>query len=379
MKTIQTHGCQMIKIPAFVEKLIPYKAGKPISELAREKNLTRIVKLASAENPLGSSPKALKAIEAAISGLNRYSDPASYDLVQAIAKRYDVQPHHIICGHGTDSLLAYIVSAFTEEGDEIITCEGTFIGIYVSISKTGRRLIKLPLKDYGFDLDSIAEAINEKTSMIYLANPNNPTGTMFTASEFEAFMERVPDHIMVILDEAYTDYASEFPGYPNGVRYDYENLVITRTLSKAQGLAGLRIGFAVGPDKVIEALYKVKLPFEPNLLAQQAGIAALDDVEFLDRTIDLNRRSLILLKENFERIGIPQVETHTNFILILMPSETDASRFAEECANRGLIVRHVDKFGVPNGVRVNSGTIDETQFAIEIMEEVYQLILNKVE
>lgn len=367
----------MIKIPRFVEQLIPYKAGKPIAELAREKNLTRIVKLASAENPLGSSPKALKAIQEALSGLNRYSDPASYDLVQAIAEKYSVQPNHIICGHGTDSLLAYIVSAFTEEGDEIITCEGTFIGIYVSISKTGRKLIKLPLKDYGFDLESLRGAINENTSMIYLANPNNPTGTMFLDKEFEAFMAEVPDHIMVILDEAYTDYAKEFEGYPNGIRYDYENLVITRTLSKAQGLAGLRIGFAVGPDKVIEALYKVKLPFEPNLLAQQAGIAALDDDEFLKRTLELNHRSLKMLRENFDRIGIPQVKTHTNFILTLMPTESDAALFAEECANRGLIVRHVDKFGVPNGVRVNSGTMEETEFAVPIMEEVYQIILNQ--
>lgn len=369
----------MIKIPDFVEKLIPYKAGKPIAELAREKNLTRIVKLASAENPLGSSPKALKAIEAALSDLNRYADPASYDLVQAIAAHYSVQPNHIICGHGTDSLLAYIVSAFTEEGDEIITSAGTFIGIYVSISKTGRKLIKLPLKDYGFDLDALSEAITENTSMIYLANPNNPTGTMFSSQEFEAFMDKVPDHIMVILDEAYTDYASEYENYPNGVRYDYENLVITRTLSKAHGLAGLRIGFAVGPDKVIEALYKVKLPFEPNLLAQQAGIAALDDDVFLRRTIDLNRESLGALAQAFERIGIPQVKTHTNFILTLMPSQVQAARFAEECANRGLIVRHVDKFGVPNGVRVNSGTMDETAFAIEVMEKVYQIILNQEE
>jgi len=367
----------MIKIPQFVQNLVPYKAGKPIAELAREKNLTRIVKLASAENPLGPSPKAVAAIEAAVQGLNRYSDPASYDLVMAIAKKYDVQPNHIICGHGTDSLLAYIVSAFTSESDEILTSEGSFIGIYVSISKTGRKLIRLPQKDNGFDLDAIAQAITEKTSMIYLANPNNPTGTMFDRTEFEAFMKKVPDHIMVILDEAYTDYANEHPDYPNGVRYDYENLVVTRTLSKALGLAGLRIGFAVGPDQVIQALYKVKLPFEPNLLAQHAGIAALDDDEFLKKTIQLNKASLAILKECFSRNQIEQVETHTNFILTLMPSESFARDFADECANRGLIVRHVDKFGVPNGVRINSGTLDETEFAVGIIEEVYKLLKNK--
>ncbi len=365
----------MIRIPSFVEKLVPYKAGKPISELAREKHLDYIVKLASAENPIGPSPKAVQAILDAVQGLNRYSDPLSYDLVHAIAGKYDVQPNHIICGHGTDSLLAYIVSAFTQESDEIITSQGTFIGIYVSISKTGRKLIKLPLLDYGFDLQGILNAINENTSMIYLANPNNPTGTMFDRYEFESFMSIVPDHIMVILDEAYTDYANIYPNYPNGVRYDYENLVITRTLSKAHGLAGLRIGYAVGPDKVIEALYKVKLPFEPNYLAQQAGIAALGDDEFLQQTIALNTESLALLKAGFEELQITQIKTHTNFILTIMPTENFARDFAEACANRGLIVRHVDKFGIPRGIRVNSGTIKETKFAIGVIGDVYKKLM----
>jgi len=267
----------MIKIPSFVRDLVPYKAGKPIAELMREKQLTHIVKLASAENPLGPSPKSVLAIKEAILGLNRYSEPSSHDLVMAIAKKYSVQPNHIICGHGTDSLLAYIVNAFTTESDEILTSEGTFIGIYVTIRKNGRKLIRIPLKNWGFDLDEIANSITTKTSMIYLANPNNPTGTMFERKAFENFMAKVPRHIMVILDEAYTVYAAKNPNYPNGVTYDYENLVITRTFSKAYGLAGLRVGCAIGPNQVIEALYKVKLPFEPNLLAQEAAIAALGD------------------------------------------------------------------------------------------------------
>ncbi len=367
----------MIKIPPFVQNLVPYKAGKPIDELAREKKLSRIVKLASAENPLGPSPKAVEAIKNSVMGLNRYTDPASYNLVQAIAKKYNVQPRHVICGHGTDSLLAYIVSAFTTEDDEILTSEGTFIGIYVTVRKTGRKLRRIPMKNYGFDLKAILEAITDKTTMIYLANPNNPTGTMIARREFEDFMAMVPDHIMVILDEAYTAYASEIPDYPNGVSYDYENMVVTRTFSKAYGLAGLRIGFAVGPDQVIEALYKVKLPFEPNLLAQQAAIAALDDEDFLNRSIELNKRSLAILYDCFEQNNVPHVKSSTNFILILMPSETFASDFAAECLNRGLIVRHVDTFGIPNGIRINSGTIEETEFATDIISEVYCTLLEE--
>jgi len=361
----------MIKIPDFVKNLVPYKAGKPIAELARERSLSRIVKLASNENPIGPSPLAVQAIKEAVQDINRYTDPLSHDLVMAIAAKYAVQPNHIICGHGTDSLLAYIVNAFSSEADEILTSEATFIGIYVSIRKYGRKLVTVPQKDFKIDLDAIFNAITEKTVMIYLANPNNPTGTMFERNEFERFMEKVPNHIMVILDEAYTSYADQNPNYPNGVRYDYENMVVTRTLSKAYGLGGLRVGFAVGPDQVIQALYKVKLPFEPNYLAQQGAIAALGDDEFLSETIELNAQSLNMFKKRFDELGIQQVDTAANFILTLMPSEQFAADFTQGCMNRGLILRHVKSFGVPNGVRINSGTIDETRFALEIIEEVY--------
>jgi len=367
----------MIKIPQFVKNLVAYKAGKPISELAREQNLTKIVKLASNENPLGPSPKAVEAIKKAVNGLNRYTDPLSHDLVMAIANKYNVQPNHIICGHGTDSLLAYIVNAFTTESDEILTSEGTFIGIYVSIRKYGRKLITVPLKDYTFDLDAIYDAITDKTVMIYLANPNNPTGTMFEKDAFEAFMAKVPEHIMVILDEAYTTYADDNPNYPNGIRYDYENMVVTRTLSKAYGLGGLRVGFAVGPDNVIESLYKVKLPFEPNLLAQHGAIAALDDDEFLLKTKELNKKSLTLLKDGLNKIGIKQVPTSANFILALMPTEKFAQEFNEKCMNLGLILRHVNTFGIPKGIRINSGTLEETEFALEIIEKVYKTLCEK--
>ena len=360
----------MIKIPPFVQSLKPYKAGLSIEQLAREKNLERIVKLASAENPLGPSPKAQAAIANAISGLHRYPDPSSFDLVHAIAKKYGVQPNHIICGHGADALLSYIVSAFTSEQNDIITSEGTFIGIYVATRKMGRNLVRVPMKNYEFDLDGILDAITDKTAMIYVANPNNPTGTLIKKQDFEAFMEQVPDHIMVILDEAYTAYATGNPDYPNGVTYDYDNMVVTRTFSKAYGLAGLRIGFAVGPDHVIEALYKVKLPFEPNNLAQAAAIAALDDEEFLQQTIDLNRKSLAMLYQCFEDNHLSYIRSSTNFILVIMDSETEALEFASLCLDNGLIVRHVDTFGMPNGIRINSGTLDETRFAVDVISRV---------
>ncbi|UCE23342.1 MAG: histidinol-phosphate transaminase [Candidatus Zixiibacteriota bacterium] len=361
----------MIRIPEFVSKLTPYKVGKPIEELAREKKLERIVKLASNENPLGPSPRAVEAIQNALGQLNRYTDPTSHELVQALARKYSIQPEHIVCGHGTDSLIAYVINAFTEEKDEILTCEGTFIGIYVSARKFGRRLATVPLKNYTFDLKAILRAVSENTRIIYLANPNNPTGTMFGYREFEAFMAEVPDDILVILDEAYTAYAGSNPDYPNGVRYDYENMVVMRTLSKAYGLGGLRIGFAVGPRKIIDTIYKVKLPFEPNVLAQKAAVAAVDDDEFLERTVETNRKALEMMQARFDRIGIEYVPTSANFILLLLPDQHSAEQFTAGCLDRGLIVRHVAAFGIPNGIRVNSGTYDEMEFGLDIIERVY--------
>ncbi len=361
----------MIYIPAYVKSLAPYKAGKPIAELARERNLMRIVKLASNENPLGPSPKAMAAVTQAVAEMHRYPDPRTWDLVQALSRKYDIRPEHIVCGHGTDALLGYAIGAFSEPGDELLTAEGTFIGIYVSTLKQGRTLRKVPLKDYAFDLEAILAAIGPKTKIIFLANPNNPTGTMVTRKEFESFMDRVPEDILVILDEEYYTYAGLFPEYPQGVSYWYDNLVVTRTLSKAYGLGGLRVGFAVGPSHVIDAIFKVRYTFEPNYLAQVAATAALDDDEFLERTVKTNTASLKRMRARFDTLGIRQVDSYANFIMILMPSQTLAEEFYQRCLEHGLIVRPVAAYGVPNGIRINSGTEDETTFALEVIEEVW--------
>lgn len=271
----------MVKIPKHVEDLKPYRAGKPIDELRREKNLDKIVKLASNENPLGSSPKAVQAILSSLDEIHRYTDPLNHKMTVAFSAKLKIQPEHIIFGHGTDSLLVDIINAFSVQGDELLTSSGTFIGIFVNVKKLGRSLKTVPMKNYGYDLEAIQKAITDKTKIIYLANPNNPTGSMITIEEFKSFMDFVPDNILVILDEAYYAYAEEFSEYPDGLRYNYDNMVVTRTLSKIYGLGGMRIGFAVGPRRLIEALKKVRLPFEPNILSQEAAIAALDDKEFI--------------------------------------------------------------------------------------------------
>ncbi len=194
---------------------------------------------------------------------------------------------------------------------------------------------------------------------------------MFTRRQFESFMEKVPSEILVILDEAYYSYAMSNPNYPNGLAYAYPNLLVTRTFSKDYGLAGLRIGYAVGPEELIAQMYKVKLPFEPSLPAQVAGVAALQDVDFLKQTVDLNIRMLAVMTKRFRELGIEQVATDANFILLLFPSREAAAAVNAACLDRGLIVRHVTAFGVPSGIRINSGTEDETKFALDVMEEVW--------
>lgn len=367
----------MIKIPKHVEKLKPYKAGKPIDELFREYGLEKIVKLASNENPLGPSPKAMDAIRKHITEIHRYTNPAAFDLVNAIAKKINKLPGQIVTGNGSDSLLQYIVTAFSEEEDELLTSKGSFIGWYVNVNKYGRISKQVEQKDYRFDLDKIADSITEKTKIIYLANPNNPTGTIFTKQDFENFLLKVPDNILIVLDEAYTVYAESNPNYPNGLKYDNKNLIVLRTLSKAYGLAGIRMGFAVGHEDLIKILYKVKLPFEPNSLAQAAAIAALNDDEFLQQTVALNKKSLNRFKKKFDELSIMYLSTSANFLLLLFADEDYTIKFNEECLKKGLILRHIKSFGIPNGIRINSGTVDETEFAINVISQVQNQLIKK--
>jgi len=367
----------MIKIPKHVEKLKPYQAGKPIDELFREYGLEKIVKLASNENPLGPSPKAMDAIKKHITEIHRYTNPAAFDLVNAIAKKINKLPGQIVTGNGSDSLLQYIVTAFSEEEDELLTSKGSFIGWYVNVNKYGRISKQVEQKDYRFDLDKIADSITEKTKIIYLANPNNPTGTIFTKQDFENFLLKVPDNILIVLDEAYTVYAESNPNYPNGLKYDNKNLIVLRTLSKAYGLAGIRMGFAVGHEDLIKILYKVKLPFEPNSLAQAAAIAALNDDEFLQQTVALNKKSLNRFKKKFDELSIMYLSTSANFLLLLFADEDYTIKFNEECLKKGLILRHVKSFGIPNGIRINSGTVDETEFAINVISQVQNQLIKK--
>lgn len=294
--------------------------------------------MASNENPLGASPLAIEAIKNNISDIAVYPNPSAPDLVNAIAKHFNKPAECIITGSGSDSIIADVFKAFTVEGQEIIMADATFIGAFVNANKLNRTIVKVPLKnDYSYDLNAMLKAISRSTRIIYLANPNNPTGVMATKKEFEDFMKKVPSDVLVVLDEAYYAYSGEYEDCPNGLDYECSNLIVLRTMSKSYGLAGIRVGFAIGPKELIDFMYRVKLPFEPNILAQKAAEAALEDKEFIKLTIETNKRNLAKLKEFFTKIGIKHTDGKANFTMIELKDGETANKFAAESLEQGLL------------------------------------------
>lgn len=360
----------MIQIPQHIDNLAPYKSGKPIDELKREKGLERVVKLASNENPLGPSPLALEAITKAGAELHRYPDPSCYEIIRRISQKREVPEGRIFIASGSDAVLQYAVMALTREGDEMLSSEGTFIGWRVNVEKLGRVPRYVPLKEYRYDLTALADAITPRTKMIYLANPNNPTGLAFGVEEYETFLNRIPEDVIVIYDEAYFFYAVRHPAYPDGMKYLRPNVIVSRTFSKTFGLAGLRLGVAYGSEEIIAALRKARLPFEPNYPAQMAALAAMEDDEFIERTMRVNEASLSMLYGCFDELGIRYTKGAANFSMLIFDSATLASDFNNACLDNGLILRHLASFGIPEAVRINSGTHEETEFAVRVIRDV---------
>lgn len=362
----------MINIPEHIQQLLPYRPGMLIEDLANKRKLSRIVKLASNENPRGPSPMAIKAIQEVADKSHHYPNPASPLLVKALSNKLAINPKQIICASGIDSLLASIITAFSSENDEVLTSQGTFIGIYVHAGKFKRKLIQVPLRSLAYDLEALINAISSKTKIIYLANPNNPTGTMFFRSDFAKFMARVPKNVLVVLDEAYEAYGCSHPEYVRGLEFLEENVITLRTFSKVYGLAGLRVGYAVGAEKVIAELYKVKQPFEPSRPAQFAAAAALLDENHVKMTISLNQKILAKMQSFFQSIELPFVKSSwTNFIMLHMPSQDFALNFQQECLEKGLILRYLGPFGIPNGLRITTGLEDETLFALNVIKNIW--------
>ncbi|MEX2639213.1 MAG: histidinol-phosphate transaminase [Balneolales bacterium] len=343
-------------VPKRIRELKPYIAGKSIEQVVEQYHPPRISKLASNENRLGSSGMALQAALDSMLSLNNYPDPASLKLRQKLAAGFNLKTANVIAGSGSEGVMSVILRTFMSGEEEALTASATFIGFTVLANSHGLRLRQVPLTgDYRFDLPALAGAITGKTRLIYLSNPNNPTGTSFTRSEWEAFMDQVPPGVLVILDEAYFEFASGFETYPDSMDYRFDNVITLRTFSKAYGLAGLRIGYGLGAQEIISNLMKVKLPFEPSAPAQAAGLAALDDKAFLDKTRLIVRSGREQLYRFLEAQGVAYVPSMANFVMAVFPTGREAVEFTAEMLKRGVILRRLPAFGLPHCVRITIG------------------------
>ena len=360
-------------VPPYIANLRIYQSGKSIAEVQRTYGLSQVVKLASNENPWGASPKALSAVRDHLKEVHRYPDQSATDLRSALAARYRLKNENIIVGNGSEGIMALIARAFLHEDDEALTAQGTFTGFPILCHSRGIQPICVPLRDYCFDLEAIAERITPRTKLIYLCNPNNPTGTFFSRRSFDRFMEHVPPRVLVLLDEAYFEFAHKLADYPDSMDYRHDNVITLRTFSKAYGLAGLRIGYGFGHPELIASLWKVKLPFEPGVLSQLAGVAALEDEEFLSHTLEHNQQGLELYTRELTRLGIQWIPSAANFIAIETPTGWTAQQLFLALLRRGVIIRPLEQSGLPENLRISVGLPEENRTCLSCLEEVLKL------
>jgi histidinol-phosphate aminotransferase len=348
--------------PSYVRSIAPYQPGKPISELAREMGLEEktIVKLASNENPRGIGPRTRAAIDAALGEIARYPDGNGFELKQALAKRYGVDPGAIVLGNGSNDVLELVALAFLGPGRAAVFSQHCFAVYPLATQARGARSIVVPAKNYGHDLDLMARAIDDETYVAWLANPNNPTGTFARHEEVEAFIKRVPERVLVVLDEAYNEYLPpELRGDSARLLKRHPNLVITRTFSKAYGLAGLRVGYALAHPSVADVMNRVRQPFNVNSLALVAASAALDDMEFVARSYAENLQGLRTLEEGARALGLDYIPSHANFLTIKVGKAGDIYK---RLLRRGVIVRPVGGgYGLNEHLRVTVGTAAENE------------------
>jgi histidinol-phosphate aminotransferase len=349
--------------------LRPYEAGRTIDSVQREYGLERVAKLASNENPLGPSPKALEAIARSIGALHRYPD-GGLGLREVLAREFDLKVGNVIAGSGSEGIMSNIIRTFLCDDDEVLTTEGAFIGFQVLARSRGVRYCTVPYRDWHYDLPALAAAINERTKIVYLANPNNPTGTIFTKQEFNEFYRHVPERVLIILDEAYFEYAKDNPRYPDSMHYRYDNVITLRTFSKVYGLAGIRIGYGFAHEELIRNLLKVKLPFEPSTPAQAAGIAALCDKEFLHRSLELNARGLLRLTEGLRELGFAPVDSDANFVMVPVESAEVVRRITAGLLREGVVVRPLGAFGLLNCLRISTGSDEDIELCIEALRRL---------
>jgi len=356
----------MLRVPHYIAALSPYVPGKPVEELERELGIKESVKLASNENPIGPSPKAVAALTAhVIGGLNRYPDGGGFYLKQKLAARLGVKENEIILGNGSNELLDIAARTFMEPGDDAVMAWPSFVVYPMAVQAMGCNAIKVDCKDLRHDLDAMADAITEKTRIVFIANPNNPTGTYNAAEEFDAFMERAPKDILVVMDEAYYEYVTA-PDYAGSMKHfrDGRNILILRTFSKIYGLAGLRIGYGIAGSSIVEEMNRIREPFNTGTLAQTAALAALDDDGHVERSREVNEEGKAYLYAELERLKINHVPSQTNFIFMML--DGDSGELYGRLLQKGVIARPAG----PKALRVTIGLPKENKAFIKALEDV---------
>jgi len=330
----------------------------------------RVVDLSSNENPLGPSPKAVAALQKALGTVNRYPDASGAALKSALAAKWGLSPANVALSNGSDEWVLLLCLSLTEPGDEVVMAEGSFISFLLRAKEVGAEVVRVHLKDYTHDLEAMADAVTDCTRLVFVCNPNNPTGTVVNAAEMEEFLERVPERVAVVVDEAYYEYAAN-PHYPRSVEYlraGQPNLIVLRTFSKVYGLAGLRVGYMLAHEEVIDYLERVRLPFNVNRLAQVAALAALDDDEQVRRSLEANEAAKEYFYRELTALGLRYIPTHTNFIAVDVGRPgTEVSKLLLE---RGFITTPLDGWGVPNHLRFSFGTPEENQLFVAALREI---------
>lgn len=360
-----------IKHQRGLDRLQPYVPGTPIEEVQREYGLEDVIKLASNENPLGASPRALAAMETALPQVNLYPDGQSYYLVHALADFLGpgIAAEQVTVGNGEDGIIIQACLAYLDEDSEAIVSQSSFpvYDIYINVMRA--KLVKTPLKDFRLNLEAMARAINENTKLIFVCNPNNPTGTLTTADEVSAFIADVPKHVLVVFDEAYYELvdSNAYPDTLEYIRQGYGNVMIMRSFSKCYGLAGIRLGYAIAMPEILASMKRIKAPFAVNRLAQAAGIAALEDKEFLRAYVAANDAGRRFLYAAFDRLGVRYLRSHTNFVLVEIGPQ--ALEIQQQLLRKGIIVRPCTGYDLPNHLRITVGDQIQNARMIAALED----------
>jgi histidinol-phosphate aminotransferase len=355
-----------------VQKLRPYQAGKPTDELERELGITDIVKLASNENPLGLSDSVKVALQKELSALTRYPDANGYYLKQALAEKYSVELNQVTLGNGSNDLLELIARAFVSSEHEVVFSEYAFVVYPLVTQAIGASSVVVPAKDYGHDLDAMAAAISDKSKLIFIANPNNPTGTFLEPEQLKSFLAKVPEHVLVVIDEAYFEYApADRRGNAIAWIKEFPNLIVSRTFSKAYGLAGLRVGYAISNPQIADILNRVRQPFNCNSLALKAAETVLQDEPYLQAGVQLNNAGMADLTAFFTDNGFEFIPSMGNFITVNVAASGD--KVYQELLQEGVIVRPITGYGLPNHLRISIGTEAENQVFKQAFAKVMQL------